>query len=57
MTLVLSHVDYLSVGVTSRGTTQILPQLDPQQTQKFVVGDHDGIIHIYGEHFIFLNKI
>ncbi|KAK0159968.1 hypothetical protein PV328_007422 [Microctonus aethiopoides] len=48
MTLVLSHVDYLSVGVTSRGTTQILPQLDPQQTQKFVVGDHDGIIHIYG---------
>lgn len=47
MTIVLTRVDYLSVGVTARGTTKLLPA-DSKQTQKFVVGDKDGIIHIYG---------
>ena len=47
MTLALTRVDYISVGVTARGTTKLLPS-DSKQTQKFVVGDYDGIIHIYG---------
>ncbi|XP_051160588.1 Bardet-Biedl syndrome 7 protein homolog [Leptopilina boulardi] len=47
MTLILTRVDYLSVGVTARGTTKLLPT-DSKQTQKFVVGDYDGIVHIYG---------
>lgn len=49
MTLALSRVDYVSVGVTSRGTTRILPPTDPKQTQKFVVGDHDGILQVFGK--------
>ncbi|XP_047367653.1 Bardet-Biedl syndrome 7 protein homolog isoform X1 [Vespa velutina] len=48
MTLALSRVDYVSVGVTSRGTTRILPPTDPKQTQKFAVGDHDGILQVFG---------
>lgn len=48
MTLILTRVDYLSVGVTARGTTKLLPT-DSKQTQKFVVGDYDGIVHIYGK--------
>lgn len=48
MTLVLSRVDYATVGVTSRGTTKILPSVDSKQTQKFAVADHDGVLHVYG---------
>ncbi|KAL2713306.1 Bardet-Biedl syndrome 7 protein isoform X1 [Vespula squamosa] len=48
MTIALSRVDYVSVGVTSRGTTRILPPTDPKQTQKFAVGDHDGILQVFG---------
>ncbi|XP_043268965.1 Bardet-Biedl syndrome 7 protein-like isoform X2 [Venturia canescens] len=48
MSLVLSRVDYATVGVTSRGTTKILPSADSRQTQKFAVADHDGILHVYG---------
>ncbi|KAH0552608.1 Bardet-Biedl syndrome 7 protein homolog [Cotesia glomerata] len=48
MSLVLSRVDYVTVGVTSRGSTKILPATDSKSTQKFVVGDHDGILYIYG---------
>ncbi|XP_012268249.2 Bardet-Biedl syndrome 7 protein homolog [Athalia rosae] len=48
MTLSLTRIDYTAVGSTSRGTTRLLPVLDSKQTQKFVVGDHDGILHIYG---------
>ncbi|XP_078044323.1 BBSome complex member BBS7 isoform X1 [Augochlora pura] len=47
MTLPLSRVDYAAVGVTSRGTTKIFPLSDNRQTQKFAVGDHDGVLHIY----------
>ena len=59
MTLVLSRVDYATVGVTSRGTTKILPSTDPNQTQKFAVADHDGILHVYGKFsnvYIFLDN-
>ncbi|CAG5073462.1 Similar to BBS7: Bardet-Biedl syndrome 7 protein (Homo sapiens) [Cotesia congregata] len=48
MSLVLSRVDYVTVGVTSRRSTKILPATDSKSTQKFVVGDHDGILYIYG---------
>ncbi|KAI4482217.1 hypothetical protein M0804_008768 [Polistes exclamans] len=48
MTLTLSRVDYISVGVTSRGTTKIFPLTDPKQTQKFAVADHDGILQVFG---------
>ncbi|XP_046623851.1 Bardet-Biedl syndrome 7 protein homolog isoform X3 [Neodiprion virginianus] len=49
MTLSLTRIDYMAVGSTSRGTTRLLPTPDPkQQTQRFVVGDHDGILHICG---------
>ncbi|XP_008550977.1 Bardet-Biedl syndrome 7 protein homolog [Microplitis demolitor] len=48
MSLVLSRVDYVTIGVTSRGTTKILPSTDSKSTQKFVVGDNDGILYIYG---------
>ncbi|XP_046486568.1 BBSome complex member BBS7 isoform X3 [Neodiprion pinetum] len=49
MTLSLTRIDYMAVGSTSRGTTKLLPTPDPkQQTQRFVVGDHDGILHICG---------
>lgn len=48
MTLILTKVDYVTVGVTSHGTTKILPSSDSKQPQKFTVGDHDGIVHIYG---------
>lgn len=54
MSLVLSRVDYATVGVTSRGTTKILPSADPKQTQKFAVADHDGILHVYGKFFFLL---
>ncbi|XP_034946390.1 Bardet-Biedl syndrome 7 protein homolog [Chelonus insularis] len=47
MTLVLNRVDYTTVGVTSRGTMKILPSSDPKATQKFAVGDNDGIIYIF----------
>ncbi|XP_044019178.1 Bardet-Biedl syndrome 7 protein homolog isoform X2 [Aphidius gifuensis] len=48
MSLVLSRVDYLSVGITSRGTTKVLPSFDPKISQKFAVGDHDGVLQVYG---------
>lgn len=48
MSLVLSRVDYLSVGITSRGTTKVLPSFDPKVPQKFAVGDHDGVLQVYG---------
>ncbi|KAJ8676518.1 hypothetical protein QAD02_012305 [Eretmocerus hayati] len=48
MTLVLTRVDYASVGVTSRGSTRILPSAQPKQPQNFAVADHDGVLHIYG---------
>ncbi|KAG7188390.1 hypothetical protein KM043_008041 [Ampulex compressa] len=48
MTLSLCRVDYTAVGVTSKGTTRILPATDSKQTQKFAVADHDGVLHIYG---------
>ncbi|XP_011299492.1 Bardet-Biedl syndrome 7 protein homolog [Fopius arisanus] len=48
MSLVLSRVDYASVGVTSKGTMRILPSHDAKALQKFAVGDHDGILHVFG---------
>lgn len=51
MTLSLTRIDYAVVGSTSRGTTRLLPPSEPKQTQKFVVADHDGILHIYGEDY------
>ncbi|XP_066595790.1 Bardet-Biedl syndrome 7 protein homolog [Prorops nasuta] len=48
MTLPLSRVDYVTVGVTSRGTTKILPSSAIKQSQKFAVADHDGVLHIFG---------
>ncbi|XP_001603197.1 Bardet-Biedl syndrome 7 protein homolog [Nasonia vitripennis] len=48
MTLVLTRVDYASVGVTSRGTTRLLPSPEPKQLQRFAVADHDGVLHIFG---------
>ncbi|XP_063989189.1 Bardet-Biedl syndrome 7 protein homolog [Diachasmimorpha longicaudata] len=48
MSLVLSRVDYVSVGVTSKSTTRILPSHEAKATQKFAIGDHDGILHVFG---------
>ncbi|KZC08794.1 PREDICTED: Bardet-Biedl syndrome 7 protein-like [Dufourea novaeangliae] len=48
MTLPLSRIDYVAVGVTSRGTTKIFSATEHRQTQKFAVGDHDGVLHVYG---------
>ncbi|XP_058807085.1 Bardet-Biedl syndrome 7 protein homolog [Phymastichus coffea] len=48
MTLVLTRVDYASVGVTSRSTMRLLPTSEPKQYQRFAVGDHDGVLHIFG---------
>ncbi|XP_012279975.1 Bardet-Biedl syndrome 7 protein homolog isoform X2 [Orussus abietinus] len=48
MTLTLSRVDYTTVGVTSRGTTKILPSTDSKQPQKFAVADRDGVLHVFG---------
>ena len=56
MTLVLSKVDYVTVGVTLHGTTKILPSADPKQPQKFTVGDHDGVLHIYGINIMYNNN-
>ncbi|CAK9818413.1 Bardet-Biedl syndrome 7 protein [Anthophora quadrimaculata] len=48
MTLPLSRIDYAAVGVTSKGTTKILPATEHRQIQKFTVADHDGVLHVYG---------
>ncbi|XP_076683927.1 BBSome complex member BBS7 isoform X2 [Andrena cerasifolii] len=48
MTLPLSRIDYAAVGVTSRGTTKVFSATEHRQTQKFVVADHDGVLHVYG---------
>lgn len=48
MSLLLSRVDYVTVGVTSRGTTRILPQSEVKAQQKFAVGDHEGVLHVFG---------
>ncbi|XP_031830282.1 BBSome complex member BBS7 isoform X2 [Nomia melanderi] len=48
MTLPLLRIDYAAVGVTSKGTTKIFPVSEYRQTQKFAVGDHDGVLHVYG---------
>ncbi|KAL7306843.1 hypothetical protein TKK_0001004 [Trichogramma kaykai] len=52
-TLQLTRVDYASVGVTSRATTLLLPPSEAAvgkpNTQSFVVGDHDGVLHVYGQ--------
>ncbi|XP_024941119.1 Bardet-Biedl syndrome 7 protein homolog isoform X2 [Cephus cinctus] len=47
MTLVLTRIDYATVGATSPGTTKILPE-ESKQTQRFAVADHDGVLHVYG---------
>lgn len=56
MALVLSRIDYTTVGVTSRGTTVILPSNEIKQPQKFAVADHDGVLHIYGKACSLLKK-
>jgi Bardet-Biedl syndrome 7 protein len=50
MTFILTRVDYANVGVTSRRTTCIFAP-EGNQPQKFVIGDHDGVLHIFGDYF------
>ncbi|XP_011498445.1 PREDICTED: Bardet-Biedl syndrome 7 protein homolog [Ceratosolen solmsi marchali] len=46
MSILLTRVDYVNVGVTSRGTTCVFAS-ETKQSQKFAVADHDGVLHIF----------
>ncbi|XP_028815429.1 BBSome complex member BBS7 isoform X2 [Denticeps clupeoides] len=48
MDVVLNHVDYLQVGVTSQKTTRLLPAIGRKANQKVAVADSDGVITCFG---------